>query len=72
MPSRLPARALVAGGDRSAPTEPGGETGRWTRATGTQRPLCEPPLLRQVSYIKESFIKWGVIKGGSDSSPLWN
>ena len=26
MPSRLPARALVAGGDRSAPTEPAGET----------------------------------------------
>ena len=37
--SRLPARALVASGDRSAPTEAGAETGRWTRATGTQRPL---------------------------------
>ena len=40
-PSRLPARALVAGGDRSAPTEAGAETGRWTRPTGAQRPPLE-------------------------------
>ena len=64
--SRLPARALVASGDRSAPTEPGGETGRWTHATGTQRPLCEPPLSWQASYIEEVSTIWGVIKGGRE------
>ncbi len=37
-PSRLPARALVAGGERSAPTEAGAETGRRTVPTGHLRP----------------------------------
>ena len=45
-PSYLPARALVASGDRSAPTEAGAETGRLTRATGTQRPLWKPPFFK--------------------------
>src|SRR5699024_8155871 len=30
---------------------PAGSVGRWTRATGTQRPLCEPPLLGKPPYI---------------------
>ena len=38
--SPLPRRALVASGDRSAPTEAGAETGRWARPTGAQRPLA--------------------------------
>ena len=43
---------------------PAGSVGRWTRATGTQRPLCEPPPFWWPFYIAESFITRGDSKGG--------
>lgn len=36
--SRLPPWVLLPGGERSAPTEPAGEAGAWTVATGDQAP----------------------------------
>ena len=36
--SRLPPRVLLPGGERSAPTEAGAETGAWTQPTGLQAP----------------------------------
>ena len=57
--SRLPARALVASGDRSAPTEPGAETGRWTRATGTQPPPLIPPHDTKFSPSEEAIYRGG-------------
>lgn len=36
--SRLPARVLLPGGERPAPTEAGAETGAWTQPTGLQAP----------------------------------
>ncbi len=42
--SRLPARALVASGDRSAPTEAGAETGSQQSATGARSPPPAPIL----------------------------
>ena len=57
--SRLPARALVASGDRSAPTEAGAETGRWTRATGTQRPPLITPHDTKFSPSEEAIYRGG-------------
>ena len=66
--SRLPARALVASGDRSAPTEAGAETGRWTRATGTQRPPLITPTIQ--SFLPQRKLSTVGVQGGE--SPLEN
>ena len=42
------------------------------RATGTQRPLCEPPVYSSPPLRQRDIKRGGLSKGGSGSSPLWN
>ena len=60
--SRLPPRVLLPGGERSAPTEPAGETGAWTVATGDQAPSgYEGRLVMTYSPVRPYV---GVLAGG--------
>ena len=60
--SRLPPWVLLPGGERSAPTEPAGETGAWTVATGDQAPSgYEGWLVVTYSPVKPYV---GVLAGG--------
>ena len=42
------------------------------RATGTRRPLCEPPVYSSLPLRQRAIRRGGVVKGGSGSSPRWN
>ena len=60
--SRLPPRVLLPGGESSAPTEPAGETGAWTVATGDQAPSgYEGRLVMTYSPVRPYV---GVLAGG--------
>ena len=53
---------LLPGGERSAPTEPAGETGAWTVATGDQAPSgYEGRLVMTYSPVRPYV---GVLAGG--------
>ena len=60
--SRLPPWVLLPGGERSALTEPAGETGAWTVATGDQAPSgYEGRLVMTYSPVRPYV---GVLAGG--------